>query len=149
MPRDAAKDLARRAPGWPSLWHGGPGPRVILLGCQPPCVEKANRRVRSVLPSAVVHLFVSAESSGPASSSPSNAAAQPLTRGPESTSHTPWASASMCGEGELPREEHATVCGSAPLRLRRKQRPTLFVSAECSGPPSDTGARCNTLNLGV
>jgi hypothetical protein len=30
----------------------------------------------------------------------------------------------VCGEGEPPREEHATVCGSASLHLRRKQRPS-------------------------
>jgi hypothetical protein len=30
----------------PSLWHGGPGPRVILFGCRPPCAEKVNRCVR-------------------------------------------------------------------------------------------------------
>jgi hypothetical protein len=101
-----------------------------------------NRRVRSMLPSAVVHLFVSAESSGPASISPPNAAAQPLTRGPRPTSHTPWASASVCGEGELPREEHATVCGSAPLRLRRKQRPNPFTS-ETNYPVPDMGARAH------
>jgi hypothetical protein len=52
----------------PSLWRGGPGPRVILFGRWPPCAEKANRRVRSTPPPAVVHLFIFAESSGPASS---------------------------------------------------------------------------------
>jgi hypothetical protein len=51
---------------------------------------------------------------------------QPLARGPGPTSYTPWASASMCGEGEPPREEHATACGSAPLHLCRKQRASLW-----------------------
>jgi hypothetical protein len=74
---------------------------------------------------------------------------QPLTRGPGLTSHTPWASTSVCGKDEPPREELATVCGSAPLRLHRK-RPSLFVSAECSGPASDTGAWAHeSYSLGV
>jgi hypothetical protein len=51
----------------PNLWHGGPGPRVILFGRQPPCAEKANRRVRSTPLPEVVRLFTSAESSGPVS----------------------------------------------------------------------------------
>jgi hypothetical protein len=45
--------------------HGGQGPRVILPGHWPPRAEKANRRVRSMPPSAAVHLFNSTESSGP------------------------------------------------------------------------------------
>jgi hypothetical protein len=53
--------------GVPSLWHGGPDPRVILFGRRPPCAKKVNRHVRSVLPPAVVRLFILAESSGPAS----------------------------------------------------------------------------------
>jgi hypothetical protein len=32
----------------------------------------------------------------------------------------------MCGEGEPPREEHATVCSNAPLHLRRNQQPSLL-----------------------
>jgi hypothetical protein len=51
---------------------------------------------------------------------------QSLARGPGPTSHTPWASASLCGEGKPPREEHATACGSASLHLRRKQRTSLW-----------------------
>jgi hypothetical protein len=51
---------------------------------------------------------------------------QSLTRGPGPMSHTLRASASVCGEGEPPREVHATTCGSAPLHLRRKQRPCLW-----------------------
>jgi hypothetical protein len=50
-----------------SLWHGSPGPRVILLGRWPPCAEKANRRMRSTPPPPVMRLFTSTESSGPAS----------------------------------------------------------------------------------
>jgi hypothetical protein len=50
---------------------------------------------------------------------------QPLARGPGPTSHTPWVSATVCGEGEPPREEHATVFGSAPLGRRHMQRPSL------------------------
>jgi hypothetical protein len=51
--------------GVPSLWHGCPGPRVILFGRRLPCAGKTNRRTRSTPPPAVVHLFTSAESSGP------------------------------------------------------------------------------------
>jgi hypothetical protein len=50
-----------------SLWHGGPGPRVILFGHCLPCAEKANRRARSTPPPPVVRLFTSAESSRPTS----------------------------------------------------------------------------------
>jgi hypothetical protein len=46
-----------------------------------------------------------------------------LSPGP--TGHTPWASTSMCGEDEPPREEHATTCGGASLHLRRKLRTSL------------------------
>jgi hypothetical protein len=35
----------------------------MLLGRRPPCAEKANRRVRSMPPPAVVRLFISGESS--------------------------------------------------------------------------------------
>jgi hypothetical protein len=59
--------LHLRRKQWPSLWRGGPGPRVILLGRRPPCAEKANRRVRSTPPSAVVRLFTSAETNSPVS----------------------------------------------------------------------------------
>jgi hypothetical protein len=37
----------------------------MLLGHRPPCATKANRRVKSTPPPAVVRLFTSAESSGP------------------------------------------------------------------------------------
>jgi hypothetical protein len=136
-----------------SLWHGGPGPRVILLGRRSPCAKKANHHARSEPP----RLFISAESSGPASgtggrahesyslgvglrvrrrrtatqganrrasSSPPKAADQPLTRGLGPMSHTPWASVSECEEGEPPREEQATARGSAPLHLRRNPQPS-------------------------
>jgi hypothetical protein len=46
---------------------------------------------------------------------------QPLTQGPGPMSHTPWASVSVCEEGELPREERTV----APLHPRRKQRTNL------------------------
>jgi hypothetical protein len=46
-----------------SLWHGGPGPRVILLVRWSPCAKKVNHHARSEPP----RLFISAESSGPAS----------------------------------------------------------------------------------
>jgi hypothetical protein len=57
-----------------------------------------------------------------ASSSPPKAAAQPLTRGPEPTSHTLWVSVSVCEEGEPPRKERT----AAPLHLRRNQQPSLW-----------------------
>jgi hypothetical protein len=50
--------------------------------------------------------------------------AQSMTRGPEPTSHTAGVLVSEC-EGEPPREERAAARGSAPLHLRRKQRPSL------------------------
>jgi hypothetical protein len=59
-----------------------------------------------------------------ASPSPPKAADQPLARGPGPTSHTLRASASVCGEGEPPREVHATACGTTPLHLRRNQQQT-------------------------
>jgi hypothetical protein len=46
-----------------SLWHGGPGPRVILLGRLSPRAKKANRHARSEPP----RLFILAESSDPVS----------------------------------------------------------------------------------
>jgi hypothetical protein len=57
-----------------------------------------------------------------ASPSPPKAVGQPLTRGPGPTSHLPWALVSVREEGEPPREERTT----APLRLRRKQRASLY-----------------------
>jgi hypothetical protein len=48
-----------------SLWHGGPGPRVMLFGRRPLCAEKANRRTRSMPPPAVVCLLTSAETNSP------------------------------------------------------------------------------------
>jgi hypothetical protein len=56
-----------------------------------------------------------------ASSSPPKAMDQPLSRGPGPTSHTLWASVSVCEEGEPPREERTV----APLHLRQKQRTSL------------------------
>jgi hypothetical protein len=41
-------------------------------------------------------------------------------------SHAPWASTSVCGEGEPPREEHATACGSVRLHPRRNQQSSLW-----------------------
>jgi hypothetical protein len=32
----------------------------------------------------------------------------------------------VCGEGELPHEEHTTACGSASLHLCRNQQPSLW-----------------------
>jgi hypothetical protein len=61
---------------------------------------------------------------------------QSLTRGPGPTSHTLWASASVCGEGEPPREEHVTACGGLPLHLRRMQRTQPL--ARGAGPTSHT-----------
>jgi hypothetical protein len=55
------------------------------------------------------------------SSSPLKAAVLPLTRGPGPTSHSPWASVSVCEEGGPPREERTAT----PLRLRRNQQPSL------------------------
>jgi hypothetical protein len=66
---------------------------------------------------------------------------QSLARGPGPTSHTPWASASMCGEGEPPRKEHATACASASLHLRRKQR-TSFWPGPTSHPPWASASMC-------
>jgi hypothetical protein len=104
---------------------------AIVSGSAPLCLRRKQR----------LSLFVSAECSGLASSSLPNAAVQLLTRGP--TSHTPWASASVCGEGEPPREDHATVCGSAPLQLCRKQRPILFTSTETNSSIPDMGAQAH------
>jgi hypothetical protein len=52
-------------------------------------------------------------------------ATQPMTRGPGLTSHTAGVWVSEGEEGEPPREERTAACGSAPLQLRRKQRPSL------------------------
>jgi hypothetical protein len=114
-----------------SLWHGGLGPRVILFGRQPPCAEKANRRVRCTPPLVEQRLFTSAETS----SRPAPA------WGPGPTSHNLRASAFVCGEGEPPREEHATACGSAPLHLRRRQRTSLR-PGPTSRPPWTLVSRC-------
>jgi hypothetical protein len=65
VPRDAAENLARRAPKQPSLRHGGPGPQVIQLVCVSLSDEKVNRHARSEPPLAVVHLFIFAENNGP------------------------------------------------------------------------------------
>jgi hypothetical protein len=67
-----------------------------------------------------------------ASSSLPKAADQPLTRGPGPTSHTPWASASECEEGESPR--------------RSKQPPAvvrLLTSTKTNNLVSNTGARAH------
>jgi hypothetical protein len=133
----------------------------MLLGRRSPCAKKANRHARRE-PS---RLFISAESSSPASgtgprahescslgaglrvrrrrtatrganhrasSSPPKAAGQPLTRGPGSTSHTPWVSASECEEDESPWRSMLP-----PTVVR------LLTSAETSGPVSDTGAQAH------
>jgi hypothetical protein len=50
-----------------SLWHGGPGPLVILLGRRSPCAKKATRHVRSMPPPAVARLFTSAKTNSPVS----------------------------------------------------------------------------------
>jgi hypothetical protein len=50
---------------------------------------------------------------------------QPMTRGPSPTSHTVGALVSECREGEPPRKERIAV----PLRLRRKQQPSLLQGA--------------------
>jgi hypothetical protein len=55
-----------------------------------------------MLPSAVVRLFVSDESSGPTSSPPPKPIAQSLTWGPGPTSHPPWAPVPGCREVEPP-----------------------------------------------
>jgi hypothetical protein len=51
----------------PSLWHGDPGPRVILFGSRPPCAEKANRHMRCVSPPTIVRPFTSIETNSPVS----------------------------------------------------------------------------------
>jgi hypothetical protein len=51
----------------PNLYHGGPGPRVILLGRRSPSAKKANRRVRRKPPPAVVRLSISTKNNGPVS----------------------------------------------------------------------------------
>jgi hypothetical protein len=50
-----------------SLWHGGLGPRVILLGRRSPSAKKANHRKRSKPPPEVVRLFTSAKTNSPVS----------------------------------------------------------------------------------
>jgi hypothetical protein len=52
---------------WSNLWHGGPGPHVMHLARRFLCAEKANRRMKSVPPSAVVRLFAPAETDSPVS----------------------------------------------------------------------------------
>jgi hypothetical protein len=70
-----------------------------------------------------------------ASPSPPKAVDQPLTRGLGPTSHPPWASVSVCEEGEPPREEQT----AASLHLFKS-----------SGPTSATGARAHeSYSLGV
>jgi hypothetical protein len=90
------------------LWHGGPSPHVMHLACRFLGAEKANHHARSESP----RLFVLAESSGPA----------PDTGGARPTSHSPWASVSVCEEGEPPR---------------------LFIPAETNSPVSNTRARAH------
>jgi hypothetical protein len=50
-----------------NLWHGGPGPHVMHLARRFLCADKANRRVKSAPPPAVVRLFAPAETDGPVS----------------------------------------------------------------------------------
>ena len=49
----------------PRLWHGGPGPRVMLHGHWSRGAKKVNRHVKGVLPPIVVRLFISAETNCP------------------------------------------------------------------------------------
>jgi hypothetical protein len=101
---------------------------------------------------------------------------QPLARGPGPTSHAPWASVSVCEEGELPRvfisaesSRPASDTGAGPTSHtpwvsaseceegespRRSMPPPavvrLFTSAESSRPASDMGARAHeSYSLGV
>jgi hypothetical protein len=50
---------------------------------------------------------------------------QSMTRGPGPTSHTAGVRVSECKEGKPPRKERIATRNSAPLHLRRKQRPSL------------------------
>jgi hypothetical protein len=50
-----------------NLWHGGPGPRVILLGRRSPSAKKANHHVRSKPPPVVVRLYTSTKTNSPVS----------------------------------------------------------------------------------
>jgi hypothetical protein len=48
-------------------WAWGPGPHIRRLACRFLCVEKTDRRVRSMPPPTVAHLFASAKSNSPVS----------------------------------------------------------------------------------
>jgi hypothetical protein len=112
-PRDAARNLARRAPKQPGLRHGGSGPQVIQMVRGPPSAEKANRHEEQTAArgSAPLHLR-------------QKTTAQSLTRGPRPMSHTPWVSVPGCREGEPPRvpKKRTAARGSAPLHLHRKKQ---------------------------
>jgi hypothetical protein len=96
-----------------SLWHGARAHESYSLG-----VGLHVRRRRTTTRGA----------NRRASSSPPKAVDQPLTRGPGPTSHTPWASASECEEGESSRRSKPP-----PAVVR------LFTSAETNSPVSDMG----------
>jgi hypothetical protein len=84
--------------------------------------------VRSTLPSAVVRLFVSAESSGPTSSPPPKPTAQSLTWGARPTSHPPWAPVHGCREVEPPLAPVPHLLG-APAEGKESK----FSKCPCSG----------------
>jgi hypothetical protein len=104
--------------------------------------KKVNRCTRSISPPRIVRPFIFAVTNGHegepphkehatalrycAPSSSPQPTIQPLAWGPRPTCHAPGAPGSVCGEGELTREERATTCGSVPLRPRRNRQPSLW-----------------------
>jgi hypothetical protein len=119
VPRDTTENLARRASRHPASDTGARAHKSYswYAGLQ---VQRRQTATRGANHRAY--------------SSPPNAAAQPLTRGPRPTSHIPWASVSECEEGEPPREEQAAAHGSVPLHLCHAS----------SSPPQETTAQSLT-----
>jgi hypothetical protein len=126
----AAEDHAQRAPRQTSLWHGGLGPRVMLLGRRPPCAKKANRHVRSTPPPAVVRLFTPAESSRPVCrvrSAPPPAVVCLLTSGETNslvsdTRARAHESSSLGTDSWMQRSRTAARASTVPPRGRRRRQ---------------------------
>jgi hypothetical protein len=96
----------------------GPGPRVILLGRQPPSAAKANRRVRSTPPPAVVRLCTSAKTNSLVSVS-----------GAQAHEHPPWVLVPGCAEVEPPLALVPCLLGAATEdREGEFSKPTTVVS---------------------
>jgi hypothetical protein len=85
-----------------NLWHGGPGPHVMHLVRRFLCAERANERVKSAPPPAVVRLFTPAETNNPVSGT-----------GPGPTSHPPWVPVRVYREVEPPLAPIPRLLGAA------------------------------------